>query len=48
MTVEAQAGKCRDATEKDGKLTNWEKKQGDANGLSFVLTRVCGRWGRGT
>jgi glyoxylase-like metal-dependent hydrolase (beta-lactamase superfamily II) len=48
VKVEAQAGKCWDAVEKDLKLPKYETWPGYATGLPFVLRRYCGLWGRGT
>jgi glyoxylase-like metal-dependent hydrolase (beta-lactamase superfamily II) len=48
VKVEAQAGKCWDAVEKDVKLPKYESWPGYAAGLPMVLRRYCGLWGRGT
>ena len=48
VKVEAQAGKCWDAVEKDLKLPKYESWPGYAAGLPMVLRRYCGLWGRGT
>jgi glyoxylase-like metal-dependent hydrolase (beta-lactamase superfamily II) len=48
VKVEAQAGKCWDAVEKELKLPKYESWPGYAAGLPMVLRRYCGVWGRGT
>jgi len=48
VKVEAQAGKCWDAVEKDLKLPKYENWPGYAQSLPFVLRRYCALWGRGT
>ena len=48
VKTEAQAGKCWDGVEKGLKLPKYESWPGYENGLSMVLRRYCGLWGRGT
>jgi len=42
MQALAQAGKCRDSTEKAFKLAGYEKWPGYASGLQFIARRYCG------
>jgi glyoxylase-like metal-dependent hydrolase (beta-lactamase superfamily II) len=48
IKVDAQAGKCWDAVEKEFKLPKYESWPNYANGLQFMARRYCGLWGRGS
>ena len=48
VQVEARAGKCWDAAEKELQLTKYAKMPGYENGRHHVVQRFCGLWGRGT
>src|SRR5947209_14200239 len=48
IKVDAQAGKCWDAVEKDFKMEKYATLPGYQAGLPMVARRYCALWGRGT
>lgn len=44
----ARAGKCWDTAEKEVKLEKYKDWPGYERGLTYVIRRYCGLWGRGT